>query len=139
MAFVYRTRIWFDELDLLGVLHHSRYIYHLERAQKALFVQTMGIDSLDPLVAPDIYAMVRDVDIHYAIPVRNECDIQIVLRVDKVRAAGLTVAFEFRSADGLILHCHGKRTICRMDASTHRPAEWSPEFRRRYEKLLQKK
>ncbi len=133
--FVFRTRIWFDELDMLGVLHHSRYIYHLERAQKQLFIETMGIDTLDPLLAPDIYAMVRDVEIHYAAPVHHECELQIFLRVHKVRAAGLTVAFAIRSADGQTLHCHGSRTVCRMDPRSHQPAEWSAEFRCRYEAL----
>lgn len=136
MAFIYRTRIWFDELDMLGVLHHSRYIYHLERAQKALFIATMGDDTLDPAAAPDIYAMVRDLSIRYSTPVRNEGDIAIHLRVTQVRAAGLTLAFEFRSADGAVLHCHGTRTVCRMDARTHQPTEWSAKFRRRYEALI---
>ncbi len=135
MSFVYRTKIWFDELDMLGVLHHSRYIYHLERAQKALFAATMGIDTLKPEDAPDIYAMVRDLKIRYAVPVRGECEIQIVLRVARVRAAGLTTFFEFRSGDGKILFCSGERTICRMDAGTHQPAEWSAAFREKYEAL----
>lgn len=131
-VFTHRTRIWFDELDPLGILHHSRYVYHLERANKAMFAAIMGVDTLDPEVAPDIYALVRDLDLRYLAPVVGECELVIVLRVTRVRAAGLTVAFEFRSADGATVHCRGERTVCRMDVKTKTPAEWTPAFRERY-------
>ncbi len=134
--FVHRTRIWFDELDALGVLHHSRFVYHLERAQKALFASVMGVDTLDPQVAPDIYALVRNLELNYTAPIAGECEVLIALRVLRVRAAGLTVAFEFRSADGATLHCHGTRTTCRMSADTRAPAVWTPEFRARHEALI---
>ena len=130
--FVYRTRIWFDELDALGVLHHSRFVYHLERAQKSMFAALMGVDTLDPVVAPDIYALVRDLELHYTAPIGGECEVLVALAVVRVRAAGLTVRFAFRSADGATLHCHGERTICRMSVETRGPAEWTPLFRERY-------
>ena len=130
--FFHRTRVWFDELDALGVLHHSRFVYHLERAAKAMFVRVMNLDTLDPAVAPDICALVRDLDLRYVAPVAGECEILIGLRVTGLRAAGLTVAFEFRSADGATLHCRGTRTVCRMNATTRSPEEWTPEFRARY-------
>ena len=137
-TFVYRTRIWFDELDPLGVLHHSRFVYHLERANKAMFAEIMGVDTLDPVLAPDIYALVRDLDLRYLAPVVGECEITIALRVMKVRAAGLVVAFEFRSAAGDVVHCRGSRTVCRMDVKTKAPAEWTAEFRKRYSARLVK-
>jgi len=54
----------------------------------------------------------------------------------KVRAAGLTVDFEFRSADFAVLHAKASRTACRMDGSTHQPAPWSDEFRAKHEALV---
>lgn len=131
--FTHPARIWFDELDALGVLHHSRFVYHLERAQKAMFAAVMGADTLDPVVAPDVYVLVRDLALHYVAPVRGEVELHIRLRVLRVRAGGLTVGFEFWSMDGGTLHCHGERTVCRMDAATHRPALWTELFRARYE------
>jgi len=108
----------------------------MERAQKTFFVETMGVDTLDPKVAPDVYVVVRDLDLHYHAPVVPECEIDVILRVTKVRAAGLTVAFEFRSADGKVLYCTGSRTVCRMDAASHQPAPWTDEFRSRHEALV---
>ena len=130
--FVHRMRIWFDELDPLGVLHHSRFVYHLERAQKAMFAHIMGVDTLDPVAAPDIYHLVRNLELNYTAPVEGECEVLVVLKVLRVRAAGLTVAFAFRSADGGTLHCHGVRTVCRMGVVTKAPEEWTPVFRERY-------
>lgn len=134
--FVHRTRIWFDELDALGILHHSRFVYHLERAQKAMFARIMGVDTLDPEVAPDIYALVRNLELNYVAPVAGECEVLITLRVSRLRAAGLTTAFSFRSADGGTVHCHGTRTICRMSVATKRPEEWSPLFCERFAPLV---
>lgn len=130
--FVHRTRIWFDELDPLGVLHHSRFVYHLERAQKAMFAAIMGVDTLDPKVAPDIYGLVRNLELNYTAPIAGECEVLVGLAVSRVRAAGLTVRFAFRSRDGATLHCHGERTLCRMSVATRAPAEWTPAFVERY-------
>ena len=99
-SFRFRTKTWFDQTDALGILHHSHYVLLMERAQKTFFVEVMGVDTLDPEVAPDVYVVVRDLDLHYLAPIRPECEVDVVLRVTKVRAAGLTVAFEFRSTDG---------------------------------------
>lgn len=132
-VFVHRTRIWFDELDALGVLHHSRFVYHLERAQKAMFAHILGVDTLDPALAPDVYCLVRNLELNYVAPVEGECDILIAVKVLRVRAAGMTAAFAFRSADEAVLHCHGSRTVCRMSVGTKAPAEWTPLFREKYE------
>lgn len=136
-VFVHRTRIWFDELDALGVLHHSRFVYHLERAQKAMFTHILGVDTLDPTVAPDIYHLVRNLELNYVAPVEGERAILIAVKVVKVRAAGMTAAFAFRSDDGVILHCHGTRTVCRMDVGTKAPVEWTPLFRQKYESWVE--
>lgn len=135
-AFVFRTKTWFDQTDALGILHHSHHVLLLERAQKTFFVELMGVDTIDPAVAPDVYVVVRDLDLHYLAPIRPECEVDIVLRVARVRAAGLTVDFEFRSIDGATLHCRGSRTLCRLDGATHQPAAWTEEFRRRHEALV---
>lgn len=135
-SFVFRTKTWFDQTDGLGILHHSHYVLLIERAQKTFFVETMGVDTLDPQIAPDVYVVVRDLELHYLAPIRPECEIDVVLRVTKVRAAGLTVSFEFRSVDGSTVHCRGSRTVCRMDGVSHQPAAWTDEFRRRHEALV---
>lgn len=135
-SFVVSMKTWFDQTDGLGILHHSHYVLLMERAQKTFFVSLMGKDTLDPAVAPDVYVVVRDLQIQYLQPIKPECEVKLVLRVKKVRAAGLTIDFEFRSHDLTTLYAKASRTVCRMDGHTHQPAEWSDEFRSKHEALL---
>ncbi len=135
-SFIVPMKTWFDQTDGLGILHHSHYVLLMERAQKALFVALMGQDTLDPQLAPDVYVVVRDLELHYLKPVRPECILHIVLRVTRVRAAGLTIAFEFWNEAQTVLHARASRTVCRMDSKTHEPAAWSEAFRQKHEALL---
>jgi len=129
-------RTWFDQTDGLGILHHSHYVLIMERAQKVMFIALMGKDTIDPAVAPDVYVVVRDIDLHYLVAIRPECDVKLILSVRKVRAAGLTVDVEFRSPDHAILYAKASRTICRMDGISHQPSAWSDEFRAKHEALI---
>ena len=135
-SYVVSMKTWFDQTDGLGILHHSHYVLMMERAQKIFFVSLMGKDTIDPAVAPDVYVVVRDLQVQYLQPIKPECEVKIIQRVKKVRAAGLTVDFEFRSADHSVLYAKAARTVCRMDAHTHQPSEWSEEFRAKHEALL---
>jgi len=135
-SFIVTMKTWFDQTDGLGILHHSHYVLMMERAQKVFFVATMGKDTLDPAVAPDVYVVVRDLSLQYMMPIRPECEVRLIMNVKKVRAAGLTIDFEFRSTDGKILYAKATRTVCRMDGLSHQPAAWSDEFRTKHEALL---
>ena len=65
-------RTWFDQTDGLGILHHSHYVLMMERAQKVMFIALMGKDTIDPAVAPDVYVVVRDIDLHYLVAIRPD-------------------------------------------------------------------
>lgn len=132
---VHRARAAFDELDALWVLHHARFLRHLERAQQAWFDAVMETESFDPERYPDLYVVVRRVEIDYLAPLRGVGPFQIRLKVARVREAGLTVAFAFRSDDGTVLHARGLRTVCKLSGKTHEPTGWTPLFRERYEAL----
>jgi len=135
-TFVVSMKTWFDQTDGLGIMHHSHYVLLMERAQKAFFVATMGKDTLDPAVAPDVYVVVRNLELNYLSPIRPECTVKLHLSVRKVRAAGLTIDFAFRSEDGQTLYATASRTVCRMDGKSHQPAEWSEEFREKHVGLV---
>lgn len=135
-SFIVTMKTWFDQTDGLGILHHSHYVLLMERAQKVMFVALMGKDTIDPVVAPDVLVVVRDIDLHYLQAIRPECELRLILSVRKVRAAGLVVDVEFRSADLSVLHAKGSRTVCRVDGVTHQPAAWTEEFRAKHEALI---
>jgi len=133
--YTYRTQTAFDELDALWVLHHARFLRHLERAQQGLFDVVMQTECFDPERYPDVYVVVRRVEVDYLAPLRGVVPFQVRLRVERVREAALTVAFSFRSGDGAVVHARGLRTVCKLSGRTHEPTGWTREFRERYEDL----
>jgi len=128
-VFTYHTQTHFDELDALWILHHSRYLKHLERAQQGFFDVLLGAKEFDPETYPDIYVLVRRVEVDFKASLRGVIPFKIELKVERVREAGLTVGFAFRSPDGATLYAAGKRVVCKMSGQTHQPTGWSAGFR----------
>jgi len=135
-VFEFRSEVYFDELDALWVLHHSRYLMHLERAQQAFFQHLLGVEDFSAQRDEDIYVVVRNLEIDFRTPVRNPGPVLIQYTVSRLRAAGVTMEFKFCSGDGETLHCQGLRTVCKLSGQTHQPTEWSPAFRAALERWL---
>lgn len=130
--FVYRSRAHFDDLDALWVMHHSRYLVHLERAQQAMFDQLMQTTGFDPQKYPDLYVVVSRIEMDFIKPVKGVGDFLIALHVKRLREAGLSVNFEFRTSDGTEFYASGIRTVCKLSLKNHQPTGWSPQFREIY-------
>lgn len=58
-CFTYDSDVYFDELDALGVRHHTRYLLHLERAQQKFFEYLLGVADFDADRDEDIYVVVH--------------------------------------------------------------------------------
>jgi acyl-CoA thioester hydrolase len=123
----------FDEIDGLGVLHHSRYLTHLERASLAWFGEMLGMQEFDPIHFPDLYQLVHRVEIDYLEPIRGPQSLEIRIAVERVRAGALVTRFQFHSPKDGRIFCKGLRTVVRMSQSNHQPALWSESF---YQTLL---
>lgn len=132
-VFVYETRAHFDELDALWVLHHSRFLLKLERAQQAFFDALMRPEAFDPQRYPDLYVVVRRVEADYLVPVKGVVPFRVLLRVERLREAALTVAWAFATPDHATVYARGRRTVCKLSLTTHAPAGWSPAFRAAFE------
>ncbi len=124
----------FDEMDGLGVMHHSRYLTHLERASLAWFGQILGMQAFDAIRFPDLYQLVHRVEIDYLASIRGPQEIEILLGVERVRAGGLITRFRFRSPLSGQCFSKGLRTVVHMSLETHQPSPWSDSF---YETLAQ--
>ncbi len=132
--FVHRARLWFDDLDGLWMLHHSRYLAYAERAQQAMFDELMGAKTFDPPSWPDVYVVVKNANFDYLRPLDNVMDFLVSVRVKRLREAGLTTQFGFHSADGKLLYAKGLRTVCKLSLQTKQPTGWTPRFREIYER-----
>ena len=131
-VFCFRSKAHFDELDALWVMHHSRFFKHLERAQQELFNQLMETDAFDPQAYPDIYVVVKNLHIDFLSPLKGVGEFYILLKGMRLREAGSTVGFEFRSLNGALVYARGTRTLCKLGLETHAPAGWSAQYRTRF-------
>ena len=131
-SFSYLSNVTFAQLDLQGILHHSRHFLHVEDASHAFFSHVMGADGFDTARWPDQNAVVRRMNIDYMAPLSKPGRILVVLRILRLRACAMNTSFELRSADGTVLYSKGMREICRVDGETLRPVIWSDEYRRRF-------
>lgn len=131
-VFCFKSKANFDELDALWVMHHSRFFKHLERAQQALFDRLMDAESFDPDRYPDIYVVVKNVNTDFITPLKGVGEFYILVKGIRLREAGSTIGFEFRSIDGSLVYARGTRTLCKLGLKTHAPAGWSEKFRNQF-------
>lgn len=134
--FVYRTETHYDMLDGQMILHHPQYMIFVERAQQAWMEEVLQAPRFDWRNFPDMYLVVRRIEIDYLHPIEGVQDISIILWPTRIRAANLEMAFEIRSTDTKQLFCLGKRLSCKVNPSTHRPTFWTDAFRNEVESTL---
>jgi acyl-CoA thioester hydrolase len=134
-TFTYLSDVYFDELDGLGVLHHTRYLLHLERAQQKFFERLLGVPDFNADRDEDIYVVVHGLDARFREPVRQPGKIAVDYSIEKIRSGGVTMAFVIRHPEEDRVYCTGKRTVCKLSAITHRPAPWSDAFRKAMEQF----
>lgn len=128
-TFTYRADVFFDEFDALGILHHTRYMIHLERAQQKFFEQLLGVDDFNPQRDEDIYVVVHELNTRFRTPLAGPGAIEVHYTIERIRSSGVTMGFAIQSlATGATL-CTGERTVCKLSAQTHAPAAWTPAFR----------
>lgn len=130
--FRYPSHVAFDELDMLGILHHSRHLLHLERACHAFFEKVMETEGFRPDLYPDLHAVVRNINIEYLRPLDGVRPILVTLRVIKLRSCTMTTAFELRSEDGETVFSQGTRETCRIKVGRLEPEIWTDNYLTRF-------
>ena len=136
-SFIYGSQVYFDELDALGLLHHTRYLLHLERAQQKFFEHLLGVDDFDADRDEDIYVVVHSLESRFREPFCKPGPIVVEYTIDRIRSGGVTMGFVIRDPEGTKVYCEGTRTVCKLSAETHRPAPWTNEFRTAMEAYTQ--
>lgn len=126
--YVHRETIWFDELDMVGVMHNARYAIHVERAMTAWYHSLADVDESDAL------NVVRQYDIEFVQPFTRERG-ELVVEVSLERRGRTSAVFSFRclsypqGADGPeVLHARGIRAIVKVSPGDLRPSPWSERF-----------
>ena len=125
--YIHRSTVWFDELDMLGVLHNARYAIHVERAMVAWYHSLPGLDPEDDNV------VVKHYEIEFLRPftwVRGE----LIVEVGLGRLGNTSAEYTFRclseAEDGTeVEHARGRRTIVKVSQGDLRPVPWTDGLR----------
>lgn len=123
-------RVFFDELDPMGMFHNVRYALLLERASSAFFKSNGWQWECDPARNPDAHHVVVEQGIRYLTPTRGTVDVQVDMWLERLGQTSATYAFEVRSAGLTVVHARARRVTVKLDPVTFQPAAWAPWLRR---------
>lgn len=129
-TFEWDSVVAWDELDLMGVLHHARFAIHVERAFTALLDQLGLHYDPDPAVNSDRRHAVASFAASFLAPVRSPGPVRVRLEVTRIGATSLTAHWLVTSPDGAIRHAQGERVVVHV-GKDNRPEPWSDTLRSR--------
>ena len=129
-------RVYFDDLDALGILHNVRYLLFAERARSEWLSQ-LGFRLLAGTeLEPDNAHVVAEHQIRYLAPVRGEQDVLVELAPTRLGGSSLVVTSRVSSRNGGVVHAAPSTRIVRVDAEHYRPCPWTERFRAVIEPLV---
>lgn len=135
-SFAAPSTVAWDELDMLGVLHHSRFAVHVERAFGQLLA-AMGFPyDPDPRVYPDRHHVVVGLTTTFHAPVERPGDVLVRLLVEHLGRSSLALGFTVCDPSNGTVFAEGVRTAVHIDRDTRRSTPWSNLFRQRLEETL---
>ena len=125
--------VYFDDLDIFGVLHNARYPLLLERTIGD-FWKRMGWGGLAELERnPDQFHLVRVNHLEYIKAVEGLDEVRVRVWVEKLGNTSLTFAFSVLPTDQDTVFAKGYRVLVCVDPETRQPKPWSEEFRAQLE------
>ncbi len=87
-SFTFSLRIYGEDTDGFGIVHHPNYLKYMERA-RCEWVISLGY-SLDQWAKEGIYFVIHKAELQFLQPLRAYETIEIVSRIVKKRTVGVT-------------------------------------------------
>ena len=135
--FVWETRIFFDQLDAMGMLHNAAYVVLLERTCTGFFESRGWRWETDADRNPDQYFVVREQSVRYLEPVVSPGPIAVEMWTERTGRTSVKLAFNVRSVDGAHLYAQATRVHVKLDPTTLRPRPWTIPMRTAFAALSQ--
>ena len=120
---VIRKRIYLDDLDGFGMLHHAGYAVLFDHAVLDYWTDAGWVT--DPTVSVQV---IRALELTYHLPVVGVQDVDVHLWVDHAGRSSVTYRFEVLSADHTLRHAEGSRVLVNLDPQTLRPTPLTDEM-----------
>lgn len=121
--------VYFDDLDLFGILHNARYLLFMERALGE-FWKKLGWSGFDP-INPDQVHLVRRNEIDYLRPLVGVGALRVRLRIEKLGTTSCVIGYTMMPVDRDEPCATGRRVIVCVDPVTRQPSPWTAAFRER--------
>ena len=119
--------VYFDDLDLFGILHNARYLLFMERCIGE-FWKKLGWAGFDGEKHPDQFHLVRENQVEYLSPFEGVGEIRVRVYVARVGVTSLVFRFEIRPMDKDRLLSSGRRVVVCVDPETRKKRPWTPAF-----------
>ncbi|HJQ42401.1 MAG TPA: thioesterase family protein [Jatrophihabitantaceae bacterium] len=130
------VRVYFDDLDAMGVLYNMKYGQLVERALTTYWERRgWNFDPHAPHFA-DIFFVVREFSITFRAPIVTVGEVQVHFWLDELGTSSATYGFRVLSADGSVVHAEGQRAQVKLDPATLRPAPIPPAVLEAVQPLL---
>lgn len=113
---VRRKRVYLDDLDGFGMLHHARYALLFDNAVLDFWHEAGWV--LDPRRS---VIVIKNLALTYHAPVVGITDVDVHLWIESAGRTSVTYRFEVLSADRSVQHAEGSRVAVFLDAATLRP------------------
>lgn len=127
--------VYFDDLDMYGVLHNARYLLFVERAIGE-FWHRLGWTGITG--DPDQFHLVRANHVEYDRPMVGLGEVRVRITIGKIGTTSMTCRFQVMPMDEDLPYATGHRVLVRIDRDSRRPAPWSQSFRERLEPYVEK-
>jgi tol-pal system-associated acyl-CoA thioesterase len=86
-SFIFPFRIYGEDTDALGIVHHPNYLKYMERARFE-WINSLGY-SLDQWANENIFFVINKADLHYISPLKAFMKIEVVSSIIKKRVASV--------------------------------------------------
>lgn len=124
--FVSRQRVYFDMLDLMGMLHNVAYLLLFERARTDYWRSTGVAYGEEGFDWP--YVVARN-EIDYRASIHTECEVDVSVAVEAIGRTSITFVHTISMLDGAPA-ARGRCVIVRIDPVSGTPIPWTNAFRR---------
>jgi acyl-CoA thioester hydrolase len=118
-----RKRVYLDDLDGFGMLHHARYALLFDNAVQDFWLEAGWV--ADPSTS---VLVIRDLQLTYYQPVLGLQEVDVHLWVDRAGRTSVSYRFEVLSTDHTVRHADGSRVVVNLDPQTLRPAPLTAEL-----------
>jgi acyl-CoA thioester hydrolase len=122
--------VFFDDLDMFGVLHNARYLLFMERCVGD-FWKRLGFGGFTNPDSPDRFHLVRLNKVEYLAPHIGIGELRVRLVVEKIGDSSLVFGFHIMPMDEDRALAIGKRVVVCIDSETRQKRSWSDDFRLR--------